>query len=72
LVSALPEQPVIDVVAAQSLTGRSHVAVGRAMQQLEDASVLRRLDERKWGRVWECNELLELVEDFEKSVSLPG
>lgn len=72
LISALPEQPVIDVVAAQSLTGRSHVAVGRAMQQLEDASVLRRLNERKWGRVWECDELLELVEDFEKSVSLPG
>jgi Fic family protein len=72
LVSALPEQPVIDVTAAQSLTGRSHVAVGRAMRQLEDASVLHRLNERKWGRVWECDELLELVEDFEKSVSLLG
>jgi len=72
LVSALPEQPVIDVMAGQSLTGRSHVAVGKAMQQLEDAKVLHRLNERKWGRVWECDELLELVEGFEKSVSLPG
>jgi len=72
LVSALPEQPVIDITAAQGLTGRSHVAVGRAMQQLEDARVLHRLNERKWGRVWECDELLELVEDFERSVSLPG
>lgn len=72
LVSALPEQPVIGVASAQSLTGRSHVAVGRAMEQLEEARVLRRLNERKWGRVWECDGLLELVEDFEKSVSVPS
>lgn len=70
LASALPEQPVIDVPAAQRLSGRSHVAVGAAMRQLEDAGILRRLNERKWGRVWECDELLELVEAFEKRVSL--
>ena len=69
LVGALPEQPVIDVPAAQRLSGKSHVAVGNAMRQLEEAGILRRLDERKWGRVWECDELLELVEDFEKAVS---
>ena len=71
LVSALPEQPVIDVAAAQQLSGRSHVAVGAAMGQLEDAGIIRRLNERKWGRVWECDELLELVEAFEKRVSTP-
>ncbi|HEY2334576.1 MAG TPA: Fic family protein [Solirubrobacterales bacterium] len=69
LASALPEQPVIDVPAAQRLSGRSHVAVGAAMRQLEDAGILRRLNERKWGRVWECDELLELVEAFEKRVN---
>ncbi len=71
LVSALPEQPVIDVATAQRLSGRSHVAVGGAMRQLEDAGILRRLNERKWGRVWECDELLELVERFEERVSTP-
>jgi Fic family protein len=35
LVSVLPEQPVIDVAVAQRLTGKSHVAVGRALQELE-------------------------------------
>ncbi len=71
LVSALPAQPVIDVPAAQRLTGKSHVAVGNAIAQLEEAGVLHKLNERKWGRVWECSELLTLVEDFERSVSTP-
>jgi Fic family protein len=71
LVSALPAQPVIDVGIAQKLTGKSHVAIGRALQQLEDAGILNRLNERKWGRVWECDQLLELVDSFEKSVSTP-
>lgn len=69
LVSALPERPVVDVAAAQRLTGRSHVAVGAAMKPLEEAGILRRLNESKWGRVWECRELLELVERFEERVS---
>jgi Fic family protein len=71
LVNALPEQPVIDVPVAQQLTGKSHVAVGNAIAQLEEAGILKRLNERKWGRAWECGELLALVESFEKSVSTP-
>lgn len=71
LVSELPAHSVIDVAAGQQLTGKSHVAVGTAIRQLEDAGVLQRLSERKWGRVWECGELLDLVGDFEKRVSAP-
>ncbi len=70
LVAALPEQPVLDVAAAQRLSGRSHVAVGAAMRRLEQARILRPLNERKWGRVWECDELLELVERFEERSGL--
>jgi Fic family protein len=69
LVDILPERPVIDVPAGQKLTGRSHVAVGNAIGQLEQAGILVKLNERKWGRVWECEELLELVDEFEESVS---
>jgi Fic family protein len=69
LISALPSQSVIDVAAAQQLTGKSHVAVGNALAQLEAAGILKALNERKWGRVWECGELLALVDDFERSVS---
>jgi Fic family protein len=71
IVAVLPSQPVIDVGAAQHLTGKSHVAVGNALNQLEDAGILQRLNERKWGRLWECGELLQLVSDFEERVSTP-
>lgn len=72
LVKALPEQPVIDVAAGQRLTGKSHVSVQNALRQLEETGVLRRLDERRWGRVWECDELLERVEVFEETVASPS
>jgi Fic family protein len=71
LVSALPGQPVIDVPVAQELTGKSHVAAGQALQKLEDAGILKRLNEKRWGRVWECDELLELVGEFEKTLATP-
>ena len=71
LVSELPGQPVIDVAVAQKLTGKSHVAVQNALQQLEDAGILKRLNERRWGRVWECDELLHLVGRFERSMAAP-
>ncbi|HEV2789701.1 MAG TPA: Fic family protein [Solirubrobacterales bacterium] len=71
LVAALPEQPVVDVVAGQRLTGKSHVAVGNAIAQLADAGILVPLNERKWGRAWECDDLLELVDRFERSVATP-
>ena len=71
LISALPQQPVIDVAVAQALTGKSHVAVGKALQELERAGILHRLNERKWGRVWECDQLLNLVDAFENSVRVP-
>lgn len=69
LVSALPAQPVIDVAIARELTGKSHVAVGAALGQLEKAGILNPLNERKWGRVWECDEVLDLVGDFERGVA---
>ena len=72
LISTLPQQPVIDVAVAQTLTGKSHVAVGKALQELERAGILHRLNERKWGRVWECDQLLNLVDAFEKTVRVPG
>jgi Fic family protein len=71
IVSLLPEQPVVDVAAGQRLTGKSHVSIQKALNQLEEAGILRRLNERKWGRVWECDELLGLVEDLEEEVSSP-
>jgi Fic family protein len=72
LIGALPAQPVIDVPVAQALTGKSHVAVGNALQQLEAVGIIRRLNERKWGRVWECDELFTLVDQLERSMATPS
>jgi Fic family protein len=69
LIAALPEHPVLDSATAQRMTGRSHVAVNNALRQLAEASILRPLNERKWGRAWECDELLDLVDDFEQSIT---
>jgi Fic family protein len=67
IVAALPAQPVIDVAAGREITGKSHVAVGAALRQLEAADIVQPLNERRWGRVWECDELLELVGNFERN-----
>jgi Fic family protein len=69
LVAALPAQPVVDVATGQQITGKSHVAIGGALQKLEAVGVLKPLDERRWGRVWECEKLLNLVGSFEKKVA---
>jgi len=69
LVSALPEQPVIDVAAGRRLTGKSHVAVQAALKQLEEAGILSPLSGRRQGRAWECRELFDLVEEFERGIS---
>jgi len=72
IIASLPGAPIIDVPAGQQLTGKSHVAVGNAIEQLERAGILHRLNERKWGRVWECAELLELLDDVEKRIATPA
>lgn len=66
IIRELPAHPVIDVALAQRLTQRSHVAVGNALQQLSAAKVLVPLNERRWGRVWECDELIALASDFDR------
>jgi Fic family protein len=72
VLAALPAQPVVDVAAAQRLTGKSHVTIGNAFRQLEEAGILRRLNDKRWGRVWECDELLRLLDGFEAAISAPG
>ncbi|HEX6689482.1 MAG TPA: Fic family protein [Solirubrobacterales bacterium] len=69
LIANLPGQPVIDVAAGCRLTGKSYVTVNNGLLQMEEAGIVRRLNEKKWGRVWECDELLDLVEEFEESVT---
>jgi Fic family protein len=68
LIAFLPGQPVIDVPAGMKLTGKSHVAVGAALRALQDVDALQRLNEKKWGNLWECDALIQLVGDTEKQM----
>jgi hypothetical protein len=65
-----------DTISAREFTfdGEALAAVAeasRALTQLQDAGILKKLNKRKWGRVWECDELLTLLDDFERSLSVP-
>lgn len=68
LIAFLPGQPVIDVPAGMQLTGKSHVAVGAALRTLQDVGALQRLNQKKWGQLWECGALIQLVSDTEKQM----
>lgn len=68
LVNELPGRPVLTAPSVRELLGISAPAAGRALDQLEERSIIKRLNERKWGRAWEAAELLDLVEAFERRV----
>jgi len=68
LIAELPSQPVVSVAGASRLIGRSGEAARNALVQMETAGIVHPLSERKWGRAWECRELLALLEEFEQSV----
>jgi Fic family protein len=68
LVDELPGRPVLTAPSVGELLNVSAVAAGRALNQLEERGVIKRLNEKKWGRAWEASELLTLVQTFERRV----
>lgn len=68
LVDELPGRPVITAPSVGELLKVSAPAAGRALNQLEGRGIIKRLNERKWGRAWEASELLTLVQAFERRV----
>lgn len=68
LVDELPGRPVLTAPIVGELLQVSAVAAGRALDQLEERSIIERLNENKWGRAWEASELLTIVQTFERRV----
>jgi Fic family protein len=68
LVDELPGRPVLTAPSVQELLGISAPAAGRALDQLEERKITKRLNERKWGRAWEASELLDVIQEFERRV----
>ena len=71
LVSALPAHPVLDVAAAREIAGVSDVAAGRALNAMEQAGIVTKLGSRNRNRAWECRELFDLVNEFERDLATP-
>jgi Fic family protein len=69
VVDELPGRPVLTAPSVGELLKISAPAAGRALDQLEERGIIRRLNERKWGRAWEAPELLTLVQNFERRVA---
>lgn len=68
LIDELPGRPVLTAPSVNELLGVSAPAAGRALSQLEERHIIKRLNEKKWGRAWEASELLDLVQAFERRV----
>jgi Fic family protein len=71
IIAALPAYPVIDVPTAVTLTGASDVAVGRALNRMQDVGIVQNIGERQRDRTWECRELFDLVSGFERDLATP-
>ncbi|MBW3663387.1 MAG: Fic family protein [Actinobacteria bacterium] len=66
VIEALPAHPVITAAVATAATGRAKAAVYAALEQLEDAGVLRPLSGGRRNRSWEAAGLLDLVAQLEE------
>jgi Fic family protein len=69
IITVLTAYPVIDSGIATRVTGKSAVAATNALNQLEQAEVLAKVNDKKWGRVWECPELFDLITRFERELA---
>lgn len=71
IVSQLPAEPIVTVARAAEVGGVSNTAADNAVRALESAGILRRLNARKWGRVWEAPDVFRMLDDFERELATP-
>lgn len=68
IIERLPAFPFITSNIVQELTGRSDVASLKALDRLDQASILTRHRNRRKGDSWEAPELFVLLDRFERAV----
>lgn len=72
LIAGLPGHPVLSVRTVREVTGASYQATNEAIARLESAGVLRPIrGERRRDRLWECPEIVALLDDFEATAAVP-
>jgi Fic family protein len=69
LITVLPAHPIVTVPVAVAAAGRTKPAVANAIEQMEAAGILTRLNESARNRAWEADGLLDLIVGLEAGVS---
>jgi len=69
VIRLLPAHPVLSIPVVQTELGVSDVAAGNALNELTSVDVIRLVNGKVRGRVWECPDMYELMSDFERSLS---
>jgi Fic family protein len=71
IASQLPAEPIITVARAAEVAGVSNTAADNAVRALEVARILKRLNAKKWGRLWEAPDVFRLLDAFERELATP-
>lgn len=64
----LPAHPVLNVSTVRQHAGVSDVAAGAALNELAQLGIIRTVDDRQRGRVWETPALYDLMAEFEQEL----
>lgn len=71
LIASLPAKPNVRTSDVIEMTGASASAASRALNELEQAGVLKQITVGRRNRAWEAVGLLELADEFERSLATP-
>lgn len=69
LIELLPSHPILDVRTVEQLLHRSNQAARLAMQELQEAGVLKQITAGRRNRAWEAVGLFELINAFESHLA---
>jgi Fic family protein len=69
--SQLPAEPIITVARAAAVAGVSTTAAENAVRALEAAGILKPLSAKKWGRLWEAQDVFRVLDEFERELATP-
>ena len=72
LVEVLPGSPVVSVLSAARLTGRSTQAVRLALKQLEEMGILVQNAKNRKSNIYVAQEVLDAFTAYERALATPG
>ena len=72
LIQALPAQPILRLSHVLALTGAGTSAAHKALNDLQETGVLKQVTVGRRNRAWEAVGLLNLVDQFERRLAIPG